>query len=103
MMQGDSYRLRVALTDNKNAVVTPADITDVEITIGYLKKTYANNEVTYDGGLERWLFPLTQTETFKYPPTKVKAQVRVVWNDGRVEGASLGYVNVLESISKEVL
>ena len=103
MMQGDSYRLKVEILDDKNAVVTPADISDVEITIGTLRKTYMANEVTYDSGLERWLFPLTQDETFKFPPTKVKAQVRVVFSDGRVEGASLGTVNVHESISKEVL
>lgn len=103
MMQGDSYRLKVEILNSKNVAVTPDDITDIEIILGSLRKTYKDNQITYDGGLERWLFPLTQDESFKFPPTKVKAQVRVVWSDGRVEGASLGYVNVLESISKEVL
>ena len=103
MMQGDSYSLKVEILNSDKSVVTPADVTDVEITVGSLRKTYANNEVTYNEGLERWLFPLTQEETFRFTPAKVKAQVRVGWTDGTVEGASLGTINVLESISKEVL
>lgn len=103
MMQGDSYSLKVEILDKDKALVTPADVSDVEITVGSLRKTYANNEVTYNENLERWLFPLTQEETFRFAPARVKAQVRVVWQDGTVEGVSLGTINILESISKEVL
>ena len=103
MMQGDAYNLKIEILNEDQDVVTPEAVSDVEITIGSLRKTYASEEVTYDEGLERWLFPLTQEETFRFTPARVKAQVRVVWNNGNVEGVSLGTVNVLESISKEVL
>lgn len=103
MMQGDSYNLEVKILNTDQEVVTPDGVSDVEITVGSLTKTYNRGEVTYDEVAEKWLFPLTQEETFKFLPQKVKAQVRVVWNSRDVEGASLGTVNVLESISKEVL
>ena len=103
MMQGDSYNLKVAILNKDQTPVTPDDVRDVEITVGSLRKTYANNEVTYNEGIEKWLFPLTQEETFKFTPAKVKAQVRIVMKSGIVEGVPLGTVNVHESISKEVL
>ena len=101
MMQGDSYGLRIKILKADKTAVTTDDVADVEITVGSVRKTYANNEVTFDNG--EWVFPLTQEETFKFPATNVKAQVRVMWSDGGVEGASLGKIRVHESISREVL
>ena len=103
MMQGDSYNLKVEILNKDKTPVIPDDVSDVEITVGSLRKTYANNEVTYNEGLGKWLFPLTQEETFNFTPARVKAQVRVVMKSGIVEGVPLGTINVLESISKEVL
>ena len=101
MMQGDSYGLKVNILNSVDAVVTPDDVSDVEITVGTLSKTYKNGEVTYDGKL--WIFPITQEESFKLPVSRIKAQVRVMWTDGTIEGVSLGEIHVKESISKEVL
>ncbi len=101
MMQGDSYGLAIEIKNAADKVVTPDDVTDVEITIGYLRKTYKDGEVIFKDGM--WIFPLTQEETFKFPSMRVKGQVRVMFKTGFVEGASLGYVCVDESISKEVL
>ena len=101
MMQGDSYSLGIRILNNAGNQVTPDDIKDVEITIGHLRKTYLNAEVTYQEGM--WLFPLSQQETFRYWPSSVKAQVRVVWANGVVEGKPLDGVRIQESISKEVL
>lgn len=101
MMQGDSYSLGIRILNNAGNQVTPDDIKDVEITIGHLRKTYLNAEVTYQEGM--WLFPLSQQETFRYWPSSVKAQVRVVWANGIVEGKPLYGVRINESISKEVL
>lgn len=101
MMQGDSYSLGINILNNAGQPVTPDDIKDVEITIGNLRKTYLNSQVTFRDGV--WLFPLTQNETFRYWPDSVKAQVRVVWANGIVEGKPLYGVRIEESISKEVL
>ena len=101
MMQGDSYNLGINILNNAGNPVTPDDIKDVEITIGSLRKTYLNSQLTYYDGV--WLFPLSQQETFRYWPSSVKAQVRVVWANGVVEGKPLYGVRISESISKEVL
>lgn len=101
MMQGDSYNLGISILNNAGQPVTPNDVNDVEITIGHLSKTYLNAELSYSDGL--WNFPLTQEETFSYWPSAVKAQVRVVWANGVVEGKPLYGIRIGESISKEVL
>ena len=58
-------------------------------------------ELTFSGGL--WLFPLSQGESFALRPGPVRAQVRVAWANGVVEGCVLPGVYVDESISGEVL
>lgn len=103
MMQGDSYSLEVDIRNGDKKVVTPDDVSDVEICVGSLRKTYKSEEVTFDEDVQKWKFPLTQEETFKMLPAKVKAQVRVLWTSGEIEGADLGEIRVKESISKEVL
>lgn len=101
MMQGDSYNLGFTVLNNAGSVVTPGDILDVEISIGHLRKTYRKGEVTYHDG--RWFFPISQRETFEYWPKSVKAQIRVKWANGVVEGKTIHGVRISESISKEVL
>lgn len=101
MMQGDSYNLGIQILNNAGSPVTPYDIQDLEITIGHLRKTYREHQVTYHDGM--WLFPFSQKETFGFRPHAVKAQVRVFWANGVIEGHPLHGVRIDESISKEVL
>jgi hypothetical protein len=101
MMQGDSYNLGFTVLNNAKAVVTPDDIQDMEITIGHIRKTYLNAQIIYANG--KWLFPLSQKETFGYWPKTVKAQIRICWKNGIVEGKDIHGVRINESISKEVL
>lgn len=101
MMQGDSYNLGFTVVNNAGAAVTPSDIQDMEITIGHIRKTYRNAELTYNEG--RWYFPLSQEESFGYWPKSIKAQIRIRWANGVVEGKPIHGLRVNESISKEVL
>lgn len=101
MMQGDSYNLGIEILNNAGSPVTPADVRDVEITIGQLRKTYLESELTYTDGM--WFFPVEQEDSFRLWPSAAKAQVRVMWANGSVEGQHLYGVRVRESISKEVL
>lgn len=103
MMQGDSYGLAILIKNAGGIVITADDVADVEITIGFLKKRYSTGDVLFDSSSMKWIFPLTQEETFQFPSIRVKGQVRVMFKSGFVEGVSLGYVNVNESTSKEVL
>ena len=103
MMQGDCYGIPVELKQADGTVVLDTDVLDVEITIGHLSKTFAKKQVVYDTNNQKWVFPITQDESFKFPASTVKGQVRVVWPGGIVEGHPLGYIDVEESQSKEVL
>jgi hypothetical protein len=101
MMQGDAYLLGINILNNAGMPVTPADVADVEITIGHLKKKYSAAELSFNNGL--WMFPLTQKETFGCMPAAPKAQVRIKWANGVIEGKPLYGIRIDESISKEVL
>ena len=101
MMQGDSYKLKVAILSPDQTALTPADLVDVEITIGSLVKSYSAREVTFED--DAWWVHLTQEDTFKMPASRIKAQVRVKWPDGNVEGQALGQIINHESMSKGVL
>lgn len=101
MMQGDGCNLGIALRNNAGTPVEPADVREVEITLGRLRKTYGTGELTCSGGV--WLFPLSQGESFSLSPGPLRAQVRVVWANGVAEGTELHGITVEESISKEVL
>ena len=101
MMQGDAYLLGINILNNAGMPVTPADVADVEITIGHLKKKYSAAELSFNNGL--WMFPLTQNETFGCMPAAPKAQVRIKWANGVIEGKPLYGIRIDESISKEVL
>ena len=101
MMQGDRYSIGFTVLNNARQIVTPNDVQDVEITIGHLKKSLRDLELTFDDG--KWLFPLTQSETFDYWPGATRAQIRIVWANGVIEGKPIHGLRVLESISKEVL
>lgn len=100
VMQGDAYGLLFVIKSNGEAL-TPDDVSDVEITVGTLSKTYRDGHVRYEGG--EWVFPLSQTETFNFPVSQVEVQLRILFADGAVEGADLGIIDVRHSISRRVL
>ena len=101
MFQGDSYNLGIRILNNAGTPVTESDIDDVEVTVGHLRKSYKNAQLRCFDGV--WMFPLSQAETFGCIPAAAKAQVRVKWKNGVIEGAPLYGLRVRESISKEVL
>ena len=101
MMQGDSYNLAIEVLKADGSLVTDADVSNIEITIGNLRKT-TKDGVKYDIGSGAWKFPLSQEESFQMP-RRVKGQVRLKWKQGEVEGVPLGEISLDESLSREVL
>ena len=101
MMQGDACLLGIRILNNAGEPVTPLDVADVEITVGHLHKRYSDAAISFRDGL--WMFPLSQEETFSYENAAPRAQVRVKWANGVIEGKPLYGVSIDESISKEVL
>lgn len=101
MMQGDGYGLPIEIHRSDGTVVTDGDVADVEVTLGSVRKTFGQGEVTFFDG--KWFFPVTQQETFSLEAQRQRCQVRILWPDGTVEGVSLGEILVTESLSREVL
>lgn len=100
-MQLDSCQLGFTLRGSGGSVLTPTDLLDVEIALGPLVKTWRRKELHFSEG--KWLFPLSQQESSSFWPGHLKCQVRVLWNNGVVEGKALQGLDIRESISKEVL
>ena len=96
--QGDAYDIEIVLTDGDGTEVTPAMVSEVEVMLGKLRKTYPG-DLTYDGV---WIFPLTQEDTLKIKGI-YGLEARVRFNDGTVVGAGLGVVAVMPSKSRKVL
>ncbi len=101
MMQGDAYGQEIEILKADGSAVTESEVLDVEIVIGPFCKSYAKDEVFYNDG--KWIFPLSQEETFRLMPTGVRGQVRVKWLNGNVEGAKLDETVLCSSLSREVL
>lgn len=101
MMQGDSYNIGIQLLNNAGQPITPDDVDDVEITIGWESKRYKKGQLLFADGL--WLYPITQTSSFSQKPGRAAAQVRIKWNNGFVEGQKILGARFVESRSKEVL
>lgn len=101
IMQGDAYYEGITVLNNAKVPVTPNDVIDLEITIGKLRKTYRNSQIIFKNG--KWLFPLSQDETFDARPMATKSQIRILWANGVVEGKPIHGIRIGEGISKEVL
>ena len=76
MVQGDSYNLSVTIK-NKGQPLDVASVEKVEISLLYLQKSYPG-EIGYED--EKFLFPLTQQETFRLPKL-CQMQVRVKFQE----------------------
>ena len=101
MMQLDSCLLGFTLRSSGGSLLTPTDLTDVEIALGNLVKSWRRQELQFADG--KWFFPLSQQESSAFWPGHLRCQVRVLWNNGVVEGKAIQGLRILESISKEVL
>ena len=98
IMQGDARSLYIELLKPGDVVIEPKDIADVEITLGLLTKSYRKGQLVFSNGV--WIFPLSQRETLALRAAVQKAQVRVRWPSGEVEGVFLGRIYIGESLSR---
>ncbi len=99
MMQGDSYSLKIYITQ-EGLPVTPDEAEAVEITLGPYRKNYPGEIVHRDGF---WLFPLSQAESMEMMSGQQPCQVRVKFESGDVLGTDVGMLDVSDSLSREVL
>ncbi|MDO4280805.1 MAG: hypothetical protein Q4C56_04160 [Peptococcaceae bacterium] len=105
--QGDQYALGIRLTAEGEALDISA-IADVEICLGTLVKHWraeGASEVQHDAEASVFYFPLSQAETFAFKKLgrKVPLDIRVKYTTGDVVGIRPQKIDVIESISKEVI
>lgn len=101
MMQGDQYRIPVYLEHEDGSSVTEAEVQDVEIFVGSVRKTLSDG-VSYDEGEKCFYVHLMQKETFRLIGD-VNVQARILFTSGDVVGVDLGTVIFGKSTSKVVL
>ena len=102
IMQGDQYGLLFKVTVDKQPATADA-FDDLEITVGPLSKRMSTGEITYDPSLQGFVFSLTQEESFGLRGLK-QVQLRPKFADtGYVRGVDLGQVEIVTSLSTEVL
>ena len=101
MMQGDQYRIPVSLKHEDGSTVTKAEVRDVEIFVGSVRKTLTEG-ISYDASEKCFYVYLTQKETFRLSGD-VRVQARILFTSGDVVGVNIGTVNFETSASKVVL
>lgn len=100
IMQGDAYSIPIAVTAADGTTIDNTIVEAVEVMIGFLRKTYPA-EITFSAG--KWLFPLTQEESFRLSGYQQNVQIRIKFNSGEVVGTVIESMPVITSASKEVL
>ena len=102
VMQGDQYALVFRGTQDGEALDT-AGVEEIEFVVGPMRKCWPH-EVTRDAE-GRFLFPLTQEETFHLSSTQQRIQVRVKFYGSTpiVIGTASQGVWITEAMSKVVL
>lgn len=102
IMQGDQYAIPIIGKQNGKPLDMDT-IDEIEFTVGKLRKLYPGEVVLDEEG--RFLFPLTQQETFAVQRSSQHVQIRVKFKGDPpvVVGVDVGRINVDESVSKEVL
>ena len=102
IMQGDQYA--IPLIGMQNGKPLDMDTVDeFEFVVGKLRKLYPGEVMLDEDG--RFLFPLTQQETFAVQRSSQHVQIRVKFKGDPpvVVGVNVGDIYVADSISKVVL
>lgn len=97
--QGDQYSIAMKIKLNGEPVDDVSKVEKVEITLHNKTKLYPE-EVTFSNGL--FFFPITQEETFSLPRI-VEAQVRIKFKNDETHTSPTEQVDVIRSLSKEIL
>ena len=98
MVQGDAYNIELTIR-NQGALLDIDAVETVEVQLLNINRVYPG-EVQYSDG--KFLFPVTQEETFKLP-TSCPIQVRVKLKGDDVIGSCMQYIDVCSVLSRVVL
>lgn len=102
MMQGDAYSIPIEVK-MQDRYLEDKDIEDMEVLLGLVRKTFKSGEITYDRDLQKFMFPLSQEDTFRLKGKKQPVQIRIKTPTGEVMGMRLNDLTIDFSDSREVL
>lgn len=105
LRRGNTYNLKVKLTEEDGSPIDFGLVELVEFTFGSVKKTYdgQNREVEYDTTDSTFVVKFTQEDTFTFKSAEIEYQARVKYVAGAVRATKIGVVDVLAVLSREVL
>lgn len=96
IQRGDQYGIPFSVKIG-GSVVTPSNITDIEIQIETYNKKYSSGELTYDSTTQKWLFPLTAAMSNALPHVS-EVQVRVKPNASDVVNSAVTKIHIMDSL-----
>lgn len=99
LKQGCTYDLKIKITDSEGLSIAPVSVDKIEFVFGDVIKLFPSDDVSFDGV---YTVSFSQNDTFRLHPYD-KVQIRVKLKNGVVSGTGIQTVNVIESLSKEVL
>lgn len=102
MMQGDQYRIPIAVKNEDGTFLTQQEVEDVEVTVGQIRKRLSRGEIEFDQAESVFYVYVAQKETFSMRGN-TPVQVRILFPGGDVVGVRLGKINFAQSASKAVL
>ena len=101
-MQGDQYRQPINLTYDGETPVSPAELTELEVMVGCIRKTMSDGGIVFDESEKIFYVHLKQNETFTLCGDE-EVQARLKFKSGDVMGIKLGTQHFEASRSKVVL
>lgn len=104
LLQGNTYNLELSLYSNNDMQIPIEKINQVQIILGGIEKYYksgSESEVIYKDGV--FIIPLSQEETFSLEQDSFIWEVRVLFNDGKVDGTGRQKGSVSFSKTRKVL
>lgn len=102
ILQGNTYYLKIQIYDDTDNLILVESVDKVEFCFGKdVVKIYPSADVTVTDD-SVFIVSLSQEDTFKLKKD-VNYQFRVKFKDGQVKGTVPRWINVTESISKEIL
>ena len=106
IMQGDSYPIYIALTQDGD-VLTPDLIAELEVCVGdQLRYLYTDGNVYFDRDENQWFIHPTQQETLSLDVGSYLIAVRIRYKTSGMEevvGVNVGRIQVKDSISEAVI
>lgn len=100
--QGDQYA--IPITVERNGITqTASDIQKLEVVLAGIRKLYPG-DIVYNSGTQKFLYPITQEDSFSLEEDTYDAIGRPLYADGTISGwQKLGGITILKMEGAEMI